>query len=161
MNIMGSKTRILFLPALLLVFLLVGTLTTVESAEKGKAARCKMQFSLSGWSAFYQTASGSGSITCDNGQSAKVRLRVKGGGLTAGKSSLKGNGTFSEVYDIGELFGSYATAEAHAGVVKSVDAQVVTKGSVSLAIKAKGSGIDLGVGFGKFVIEPIGKKGGK
>src|SRR5579859_1114750 len=33
---------------------------------------CQMRFTLKGWSAFYKTASGSGALTCDNGQKAKV-----------------------------------------------------------------------------------------
>ena len=37
------------------------------------------------------------------------------------------------------------------GVIKG--GQVLTKGIVSLALSGKGEGIDLGVGFGKFVIE--------
>jgi len=118
------------------------------------STKCKMTYSLAGWSAGYSTASGSGTITCDNGQSARVSLRAKGGGLTAGKSKIvKGRGTFSEVADISELFGSYASAEAHAGMVGSSAAQVVTKGTVSLAFSGTGKGVDLGVTFGEFVIK--------
>ena len=119
----------------------------------GAATTCKMHYSLAGWSAVYSSATGSGKITCDNGQSAHVSLRAKGGGLTAGKSKITdGNGTFSEVADISELFGSYASAEAHAGVVGSSAAQVVTKGTVSLAFSGTGKGVDLGVTFGEFTI---------
>ena len=120
----------------------------------GGATKCKMKYSLSGWSAGYSTATGSGTITCDNGQSARVSLQATGGGLTAGKSKISdGSGTFSEVGDIGELFGSYASADVHAGMVDSSAAQVVTKGTVSLAFSGTGKGVDLGVTFGKFVIE--------
>jgi len=119
----------------------------------GGSTRCTMRYSLSGWSVVYSTASGSGTITCDNGQSARVSLRAKGGGLTAGKSKISnGRGTFSDVADIGELFGSYASAQAHAGMGESSSAQVVTKGTVSLAFAGTGSGIDLGVTFGNFII---------
>jgi hypothetical protein len=131
-----------------------------EAADK-KGTKCKLHFSIHGWSALYETASGTGTVTCDNGQSSRVRIEVKGGGLTAGKSSLSGTGTFSEVPDISEVFGAYAKAEAHAGVVKSAGAQVMTKGDVSLALAAKGSGINLGIAFGKFRIDPAGKKSGK
>ena len=48
--------------------------------------------------------------------------------------------------------GDYANAEAHAGAGESSTAQVVTKGSVSLAFSGKGHGIDLGIDFGKFTI---------
>lgn len=131
--------------------------TTSEGAEKGNT-KCRMTFNLSGWSIIYETASGTGSITCDNGQSAGVKIKVNGGGLTAGKYKLQGKGEFSAVSNISELFGRYAAAEAHAGAVKSADAQVVTKGTVSLALTAKGSGINLGVSFSGFRIEPL-KKG--
>jgi hypothetical protein len=77
-----------------------------------------------------------------------------GGGLTAGKSKIiNRRGTFSEVGDISELFGSYASVDVHAGAVASSAAQVVTKGTVSLAFSGTGKGIDLGVTFGEFVIE--------
>ena len=86
--------------------------------------------------------------------SRRVSLRAKGGGLTAGKSkTVNGSGTFSEVADISELFGGYASAEAHAGAGGASAAQVVTKGTVSLAFSGTGKGIDLGVTFGEFVIE--------
>jgi len=129
-------------------------LVAVAHPTSAKSTKCKMTYSLTGWSAGYSTASGSGTISCDNGQAARSFLRAKGGGLTAGKSKIvNGSGTFSEVGDIGELFGSYASAEAHAGAGGSSAAQVVTKGTVSLAFSGTGKGIDLGVTFGEFVIE--------
>ena len=124
----------------------------------GGSTKCHIKYSLAGWSAGYSTASGSGTITCDNGQSARVALRAKGGGLTAGKSKINGSGTFSEVGDISELLGSYASAEAHAGMVGSSAAQVVTKGTVSLAFSGTGEGVDLGVTFGEFVITKQGAR---
>ena len=89
---------------------------------------CEMTFTMSGWSAFYKTQSGTGTIRCNNGQSMSVKLRAKGGGLTFGKSSIEnGRGEFSGVNSINELLGSYAAAEAHAGAAKSSKAQVMTK----------------------------------
>jgi len=129
------------------------SLVALTQPAWGGPTKCKMEYSLAGWSAGYSTASGSGTITCDNGQAAGVSLRATGGGLTAGKSKIDGSGTFSEVADISELFGSYASAEAHAGMVGSSAAQVVTKGTVSLAFSGTGKGIDLGLTFGEFVIE--------
>lgn len=157
----GKVSKRIFVPALMLAFVLICSVALSEGTEKADPTKCKLKFSIHGWSAFYETASGSGSITCNNGQAARVRIRVKGGGLTAGKSSLSGHGTFSEVSDIKELFGAYAKAEAHAGIVRSADSQVLTKGSVSLALVAKGRGVDLGVSFGKFTIESGGKTGSK
>jgi hypothetical protein len=133
----------------------VATMSLVVLAQPawGGSTKCKMKYSLAGWSAGYSTASGSGTITCDNGQSARVSLRATGGGLTAGKSKINGSGTFSDVGDISELFGGYASADVHAGMVGSSAAQVVTKGTVSLAFSGTGKGIDLGLTFGEFVIE--------
>ena len=54
-----------------------------------------MTFSLKGWSAFYKTQSGTGTITCHNGQKMRVKITAKGGGLTFGKSSIEnGKGEF-------------------------------------------------------------------
>jgi hypothetical protein len=115
--------------------------------------KCEMTFSMKGWSAFYKTATGTGTVKCSNGQTSAVKLRAKGGGLTVGKSSIEdGHGEFSAVQNIDEIFGSYASAEAHAGAVKSAKAQVMTKGEVSLALSGKGRGWDLGVAFGKLTI---------
>jgi hypothetical protein len=114
---------------------------------------CEMTFTMKGWSAFYKTASGTGTIKCSNGQSMAVKLSAKGGGLTVGKSSIEdGRGEFSDVHNIEEVLGSYIAAEAHAGAVKSAKAQVMTKGEVSLALSGKGRGWDLGIAFGKLTI---------
>ena len=123
------------------------------SPARAAGTVCEMRFTLSGWSAFYKTASGSGTITCDNGQKAKVGLSSKGGGLTAGKYKIRdGYGKFSEVADISELYGTYVQGGAEAGAGKSSTAQVVTKGEVSLALAGSGTGVNLGVSFGKLTI---------
>ena len=115
---------------------------------------CQMKFDLKGWSLFYKTASGTGTIRCDNGQKAKVTLSAKGGGLTAGKTEIKdGIGKFSEVSSINELFGTYGSAGAEAGAGKSASAMAMTKGDVHLALSGQGKGVQLGVSFGKFTIE--------
>jgi hypothetical protein len=119
----------------------------------GANVDCTLAFTMKGWSAFYKTASGSGTIKCSNGQSMKVKLSAKGGGLTVGKSTIEdGKGEFSAVENISELLGSYIAAEAHAGAVKSAKAQVMTKGEVSLALSGTGRGWDLGIAFGKLTI---------
>ncbi len=129
-----------------------GVLALAAPAWSG--TKCNLRYSLAGWSAIYSTASGTGTATCDNGQSARVSLRATGGGLTAGKSKIvNGTGTFSEVSSINELFGKYASVEAHAGMVGSSAAQVVTKGTTSLAFSGTGKGVDLGLTFGQFDIE--------
>jgi hypothetical protein len=115
---------------------------------------CRMTFDLAGWSVFYKTSSGTGVVTCDNGQRLAVKISTKGGGISFGKSKIEnGTGEFSGVDDIRDVLGTYATAEAHAGAVKSSKAQVMTKGEVSLALAGTGKGWDVGFAFGKFVIE--------
>jgi hypothetical protein len=118
--------------------------------------RCKLTFNMAGWSVFYKTSSGSGVVKCSNGQSARVKLEARGGGLTVGKSEIEnGRGDFSPVAGIGEVFGVYVSAEAHAGAVKSVKAQAMTKGAVSLALAGNGRGFDLGIAFGSLSVEKL------
>ena len=129
-------------------------LGTLSLPAQARETRCHMTFSISGWSVFYKTATGTGKVRCENGQSMNVKLRAKGGGLTFGKTSVKnGIGAFTGVNDISDILGHYGTAEAHAGADKSATAQVVTKGNVSLALTGKGKGWNLGVAFGAFIIE--------
>lgn len=125
----------------------------LSSAVQAGNVDCGMRFNLSGWSAFYKRSSGTGTITCNNGQSMRVRLEARGGGISFGKSRIEnGVGEFSGVNDIRELLGGYASAEAHAGAGRSAKGQVVTKGEVSLALSGTGQGWDVGVAFGSFVI---------
>ncbi len=122
-------------------------------AQAAKELDCKMTFSLAGWSAFYKTASGTGTVSCSDGKMLDVAIDAKGGGITFGKSEINdGLGQFSAVTDIEQVLGSYASAGAHAGAVNSAEAQALTKGPVSLALSGKGQGWDLGVAFGKFTI---------
>ncbi|HRN61755.1 MAG TPA: hypothetical protein PLI48_08620 [Gammaproteobacteria bacterium] len=115
---------------------------------------CRLDFDMVGWSVFYKTASGTGRVSCDNGQAMAVRIEARGGGLTIGKSEIRGGrGQFSGVNNVREVLGTYVAAEAHAGVVKSSKAQVMTKGEISLALAGTGEGFDLGVAFGAFMIE--------
>lgn len=123
------------------------------AAETMTTTVCKMDFTLKGWSAGYKTAKGTGTISCDNGQTAEVKLHGTGGGLTAGRSAVRdGHGKFTPVAGIGELFGAYASAGAAAGAGPSSEAQALTKGEVSLSLTGTGTGVELGVSFGKFTI---------
>ena len=131
----------------------LSVLGTTVSLAASAGVDCELKFTMKGWSAFYKTASGTGVITCNNGQTMNVKLSAKGGGLTVGKSTIEdGHGKFSAVASTSELLGSYAAAEAHAGAVKSAKAQVMTKGEVSLALSGTGRGWDLGIAFGKLTI---------
>ena len=123
--------------------------------EKKAEVKCHLEFSLKSWSIFYKHGKGEGEITCENGQKAAVDIEVHGGGITFGKSkTVNGHGTFSSVQSIDNLFGSYATSEAHAGAGGSAGAQAMTKGEVSLALHGTGKGVDLGIDFGDFKITP-------
>ena len=147
-------SRFLVAAALVLGLAAAARPAGADDAATGGNVTCKMTFNLKGWSAFYKTAKGDGTITCDNGQKAKVTITAKGGGITFGKSEIiGGTGRFTRVSGIGELFGSYAQSEAHAGAGKSSDAQALTKGEVSLTLVGTGKGVDIGFAFGKFTIE--------
>ncbi|AUZ54918.1 hypothetical protein GXB84_12560 [Stenotrophomonas acidaminiphila] len=134
--------------------LLLAAAVVAPSAHAAGNIDCELRFNLSGWSIFYKTATGTGTITCDNGASIPVKISAKGGGLTVGKSTVSdGRGRFTGAYSVNDLIGTYGGAEVHAGASRSSNAQVVTKGDISLALAGTGRGWDLGVGFGKFVIE--------
>lgn len=120
---------------------------------------CKLRFSLTGWSLIYKHAEGHGVVTCANGKSMRVKIESKGGGLTAGKSHIdNGTGRFTDVHRIEDVLGSYAKGDASAGAIKAGTAQVLTKGTVSLALAGSGEGIELGVSVGAFTISKAGAK---
>jgi hypothetical protein len=125
--------------------------TSAQAAEAN--LDCTMKFSLTGWSAIYKHAEGHGTVTCENGQSMKVKISAKGGGLTVGKSHIDdGTGKFTDVHKLSDILGTYAQGEATAGLGKSGTAQVLTKGTVSLALAGAGEGVDIGISFGGFTI---------
>ncbi|MCZ7652252.1 MAG: hypothetical protein M5U13_14235 [Thermoanaerobaculia bacterium] len=134
-------------------FVLTALAALALPAPAAALTDCEMRFDMKGWSAFYRTASGEGTITCTNGQRAEVRVESRGGGVTFGRRQLRdATGKFTSVADIRDLFGAYAQGEAHAGAGKSSAATVVTKGDISLAIAGTGTGVDVGIAFGRFEI---------
>jgi hypothetical protein len=139
-----------------LVFACAGAMTAlpVSNAHADEAmVKCHLTFNLAGWSLIYKHAEGNGMIRCDNGQHAAVKISVVGGGLTAGKYRINdGKGEISNVHGIRDVFGDYAQAGAEAGIVKSSSAQVLTKGTTSLALAGTGEGVNLGISVGKFTI---------
>ena len=123
------------------------------SAAQARTTECKMSYNLKGWSAFYKTAAGSGTIRCNNGQKANVRLSVRGGGLTAGKTDIRdGAGYFSPVSGIDELFGRYDSASAGAAAGKAASAQALVKDNIRLNLTGIGTGYELGVALGRLTI---------
>ncbi len=126
-------------------------ISTAHAADA--TVKCDLTYNLAGWSLIYKHAEGNGRVTCNNGQHANVTISVVGGGLTAGKYRINnGKGEISNVHGITEVFGDYAQAGAEAGVVKSSQAQVLTKGTTSLALAGTGEGVNLGISVGKFTI---------
>ena len=134
---------------------IAAALCLAAPAAHARDLECKLRYNLAGWSVFYKTASGAGTVTCNNGRSLAVKISAKGGGLTFGKSKIEdGTGKFAGVERIEDVLGTYVSAEAHAGAVKSSKATAMTKGDISLALAGTGKGFDIGIGFGKFVLEP-------
>jgi hypothetical protein len=134
----------------------------IASADDTDKKNCDMTYTLKGWSAVYKTAKGEGTITCKSGETAQVEISVKGGGLTFGKTEIyNGKAEISGVKSINDIYGSYASASAHAGVVKEGSVEVMTKGSVSLALAGTGEGVDVGIDFSKFTINKIGASASK
>lgn len=114
---------------------------------------CTMKFKMSGLSLIYKHYDGTGEIQCRNGDRAQVILTSNSVGFTIGKSEIEGDGVFSEVKSINEIFGDYASMESHVGFINSFDAQLLTRGEISLALKAQGRGIDIGATFGDLNIK--------
>lgn len=136
------------------LFITALTAGSIAQAAGTADVDCKLRFSLTGWSAVLQHAEGSGIVTCENGQRMAVKISAKGVGLTAGKSRVdNGTGKFTDVRSVEDVLGTYARGEAHAGIVKSGTAQLLTKGTVSLALAGSGEGIDLGIAVGGFTID--------
>lgn len=126
---------------------------TPTASAGGANLDCKLRYDLHGWSLIYKHTTGTGTVTCENGQSMRVNVAAKAVGITAGKWRIdNGKGTFTDVHTISDVLGDYAQASANAGVVKSGEAQVLTKGPVSLALGGGGEGVNLGVDVGKFSI---------
>jgi hypothetical protein len=139
------------LKAIVIGFFAMGV--AVSAAHAKPTTECTMKYNLKGWSAFYKKADGTGTIRCNNGQKASVRLATRGGGLTAGKTEIRdGLGYFSPVSSIDELFGRYDTASAGAAAGKAASAQALVKDNIRLSLTGTGKGVELGVALGKFTI---------
>lgn len=139
-----------------------GLATALALALPAPAARaaspdinCRMDYHLTGWSLIYKHTTGTGVVSCDNGATMPVKLSARAVGLTAGKWHIdNGVGRFTDVHEIHEVLGNYAQANANAALVKSAEAQVLTKGTVSLALAGGGEGVALGVDVGTLHINP-------
>lgn len=148
-------TRACALTALVLALGAAAAAVPTTARADTASVTCHLRFNISGWSFIYKHAEGTGWVRCDNGQSARVAIEIVGGGLTAGKYKItNGTGEISTVNGIRDVFGDYAQAGVEAGLVKSANAQVLTKGTTSLALAGTGEGINIGVSGGRFTIRP-------
>lgn len=131
------------------------SLSLMSASAAAEMIGCSLTYSMRGWSFAYAEYRGDGVVSCSNGQWANVAIVSRGAGFTVGKSEIdKGRGIITEVQSIEEVFGTYLFLDGHAGVTKSVEGRVMTKGEVSLVLSGIGRGMDLGVTFGAFSIKP-------
>jgi hypothetical protein len=122
-------------------------------AAGNKSLDCKLAYQLNEWSLVYKHATGTGTVSCDDGQTLPVTISAKALGLTAGKWQIdNGKGRFTNVHGIREVLGKYAQAGANIGLGKSGATQVLTKGKVSLALAGSGEGVNIGVDVGEVVL---------
>ena len=142
-----SRTAITLL-ALAATIACAGLATAEGAADLG----CSLKFSLSRWSAPQKHSEGSGIVSCGNGGLLRVRIAATGAGLSSAKAHIDGaTGVFTDVHSIRDIFGAYteAVATTHA---PSGNAQILSKGSVQLALSGRAQGIDLGLGIGEFIL---------
>lgn len=118
--------------------------------------QCTLQFTMRSWSFIYKSSKGQGTVTCNNGQHARVRLRAHGGGLTVGvNKTLAGRGTFTHTASITDVFGTYGGVDAHGGAGDSGGSRALVKGDVGLTITGTGKGVNAGIDVGSFTITRI------
>ena len=88
---------------------------------------CEMTFTMKGWSAIFSKSEGEGTVTCDNGESADVKLSVTGGGLTFGKVEIEnGKGTFTRTLTLPcDVDADKARAEFKDGILELTIPKVV------------------------------------
>lgn len=150
---MKALNKHTMLPAMAALAFALGLSCSPRAIAAGADMECKLAYKIDGWSLVYKHATGSGTVSCANGKSMPVKIKAQAIGLTAGKWQIDdGKGRFTDVHNINDVLGGYVQAEANAGIVKTGSAQVLTKGTVSLALAGTGEGVNLGVDVGRFEI---------
>ncbi len=152
---MPRQSSLFLLAVSIIICVLMPEVASAKDYVGKPQVKCRMTFDIKSWSVFYKSGKGQGHIHCSNGQNSAIKIRSHGGGITFGKSRISGDGSFSQVHDISQLYGKYVQTEAHAGAAKSTGAQAMTKGDISLSLSGKGHGFDLGFAFGSFKIKPV------
>ncbi|HEY5657295.1 MAG TPA: hypothetical protein VIY27_05860 [Myxococcota bacterium] len=140
-----SASRVLAVAAVLALF-------GAPGVAEAKFMSCRLDYRAHAWSIFYKNVTGTGAVKCDDGTTARVKLKMHGGGFTFGVSDMEGTARFAKVRDIGEVFGTYGSLEGHAGLSKSVEGRVMTNGPIWVSQAGKGRGFDLGFAFGGFSV---------
>jgi len=121
-----------------------------------QAEECSLSYTMKGWSAFYKAYSGTGTVSCPSGKTAKVKLSLKGGGFTFGASEItNGKGKIQGVHSINDIYGAGFSIGAHAGFNKSVEVRLVPRGSRGITLSGKGTGYDVGWSMGSFKISKL------
>jgi len=137
------------------VTLAVATLLLAAPAS-AQLTFCKLSYDLSGWSFLYKKSTGTGRITCPNGQALDVSVEAHGGGATFGTHEIVGGvGAFSGVRDVNDLIGRYFEVNAHGGAGGAGDARFMVKGDANLSLAGTGQGVSIGFAFGSFRIAPL------
>ena len=138
------KRKILGLAASSLLFMSVGS---------AQAQSCTLEYTMSGWSAFYSTYNGTGTVSCPNGQRATVNLSLKGGGFIFGTAEIKqGMAKIHNVANMNDVYGGSFAAGGTAGFINYVDGYWAPKGSKTVTLSGKGSGYSLGFSLGSLRI---------
>ena len=111
---MARKTLLLLGP-LVCAMAVAGTAQAQE-----RDLDCRLDYSLSGWSLIYKQTSGGGIVTCDGGESMRVRVRARALGLTVGRWQIDhGTGRFTDVRRIAQA--ARGTRCAHRGYVGIIE----------------------------------------
>lgn len=118
-----------------------------------QAEECDLKYTMKGWSAFYKTYKGTGTVNCPSGISAQVNLSLQGGGFTFGASEItEGKGKIRGVTKIDDIYGGAFALGGHAGFNKSIEGRWIPRGARTVTLSGKGKGYDLGWSMGSFKI---------
>ncbi len=123
------------------------------SFTSAQAEECELKYTMKGWSAFYKSYKGTGTVSCPSGKRANVNLSLQGGGFTFGASEItEGKGKILGVTQISDIYGGGFAIGGHAGFITSIEGRVIPKGSHTITLSGKGKGYDLGWSLGSFKI---------
>jgi hypothetical protein len=131
--------------------------TALGTAARADTTVCTIAFGMRGWSKHFQQATGRGTITCDNGQHATVAVIGRGASLSDGAGAFTGGtGTFSAVFDISALIGSYALPPtARIGGARPLGAAgAMSSGQATITFPLAGPTANFPATFGRISIIP-------